>query len=421
MGQGTPIVEYNIPTGLGVVETGKFRRPDFNEVTACSHSLASGARRDEPKGLADFGPALRLGEVALVGENPTGLTNFDLARVGYVVADGSTSSTRVKEVSPVGSPKQWAVVTGTNLNKVNEALNHGLAQSTLNNYASQWRQFLIWALGNGIQALPADPAQVAVYLDKRIEEKGHKPSSLRMAASAIAFVHKTAEMSDPCASPVVKKTLRMATRKAGRSQRQAKALTAEAFEAIRSTACKPRPGRGGTLESDATATHRGNLDLALIGLMRDAMLRVSEATEITLKDLITEPDGTGRLLIRRSKTDLDGVGAVAFVSRETMQMLSLIRNDQDDDDRVFRLRPNQISRRIKQAAEAAGLGDGFSGHSPRVGMARDLARLGIELPSLMNAGRWRSPQMPAHYTRNESAGRGAVAQFHGHYSPRSCT
>ena len=79
---------------------------------------------------------------------------------------------------------------------------------------------------------------------------------------------------------------------------------------------------------------------------------------------------------------------------------------------VFGLRPNQISRRIKQAAQMAGLGDGFSGHSPRVGMARDLARVGIELPSLMNAGRWRSPAMPAHYTRNETAGKGAVAQFH---------
>ena len=47
-------------------------------------------------------------------------------------------------------------------------------------------------------------------------------------------------------------------------------------------------------------------------------------------------------------------------------------------------------------------------------MARDLARAGIELPSLMNAGRWRTASMPARYTRNEAAGRGAVAQLYGH-------
>ena len=47
-------------------------------------------------------------------------------------------------------------------------------------------------------------------------------------------------------------------------------------------------------------------------------------------------------------------------------------------------------------------------------MARDLARAGIELTSLMNAGRWRTAPMPAHYSRNEAAGKGAVAQFHGY-------
>ena len=41
-------------------------------------------------------------------------------------------------------------------------------------------------------------------------------------------------------------------------------------------------------------------------------------------------------------------------------------------------------------------------------------RAGIELPLLMNAGRWRSPAMPAHYTRNETAAKGAVAQFYGY-------
>ena len=200
--------------------------------------------------------------------------------------------------------------------------------------------------------------------------------------------------------------LRSATRKVGRGQKQAEALTAEALTVIRSTACAPRRGRGGRFESLDTARCRGNLDIALICLMRDAMLRVSEAADLTWRDIVTEADGTGRLLIRRSKTDSEGQGAVAFLSAPTMAALGSICCARSAADSVFGLRPNQISRRIKQAAQAAGLGDGFSGHSPRVGMAQDLARVGIELPSLMNAGRWRSPAMPAHYTRNESAGSG---------------
>ena len=245
-----------------------------------------------------------------------------------------------------------------------------MSLNTMKNYRIQWRNFIMWAVGKGIRALPAERVQVAAYLAERIEEHGHKPATLRAAAAAIAFVHRTAGLDDPCASLEVKRTLRSATRKAGRSQKQAEALTAEALTAIRSTACEPRRGRGGRFESLETARCRGNLDIALISLMRDAMLRVSEAAVLTWGDIVAEADGTGRLLIRRSKTDSDGEGAVAFLSAPTMTALRSICNLRLATDSVFGLRPNQISKRIKQAAQAAELGDGFSGHSPRVGMAR---------------------------------------------------
>ena len=167
------------------------------------------------------------------------------------------------------------------------------------------------------------------------------------------------------------------------------------------------------MESRATARRRGNVDMALISLMRDAMLRVSEAAALTWEDILPQPDGTGRLLIRRSKTDLEGEGVIVFLSAPTMERLAAIRNGAVAGVTVFGLHRSQMTKRIKQAARAAGLGAGFSGHSPRVGMARDLARAGVELPRLMTAGRWRSPNMPALYTRNETAGKGAVAQFYG--------
>ena len=133
---------------------------------------------------------------------------------------------------------------------------------------------------------------------------------------------------------------------------------------------------------------------------------------MTWVDIVTAADVTGRLLFRRSKTDSEGEGSVAFLSATTMTSLKTIRNGMVDTGSVSGLRPKQIARRIKQAAQAAGLGDGFSGHSPRVGMARELARFGIELPSLMTAGSSRTPAMPALYIRNETAGRGAVSQFY---------
>ena len=310
-------------------------------------------------------------------------------------------------------PSRLQGLTSADLANLDAVFGHEISWNTVTNYRVQWNNFIAWADEKGVPMLPADPVQVAAYLAERIQEYGHRPATLRVAASAIAFVHRNAGLDDPCSSPEVKKTLRCATRKAGKYQKQAEALTAEALAAIRSTAYKPRLGRGGRVESQETATCRANLDIALISLMRDAMLRVSEAASLVWEDVSEEADGTGRLLIRCSKTDAEGQGAVAFLSAETMDSLGLVREKNEGSERIFDLRPNQIADRIKKAAQAAGLGKGFSGHSPRVGMARDLVRAGIELPSLMNAGRWRSATMPAHYTRNEIAGRGAVAQYHG--------
>ena len=318
-----------------------------------------------------------------------------------------------------GAPAGWNLVdrgpsTGPDSWILDGLLDHDMARNTMCNYRAQWQSFITWALRRGIQAVPANPMQVAAYLEDRFEQHGHKPATLRMAAAAIAFFHRASGLDDPCASPDVKRAIRGATREAGRSQKQADALTAEALAVIRSTVFERRPGRGGKLETAREARRRGRVDIAMMSLMRDAMLRVSEAAALVWGDIRGEADGSGRLLIRRSKTDMAGEGAVAFVSASTMKILRTIRRSAGDGDSIFGLRRNQIAARIKQAARVAGLGHGFSGHSPRVGMARDLAKAGIELPRLMNAGRWRTPAMPAHYTRNESAGRGAVAQFHGY-------
>ena len=56
--------------------------------------------------------------------------------------------------------------------------------------------------------------------------------------------------------------------------------------------------------------------------MRDAMLRVSEAAAVKWEDIEVQPDGTGRLMIKRSKTDPEGEGAIAFISCHTMSSLS---------------------------------------------------------------------------------------------------
>ena len=116
----------------------------------------------------------------------------------------------------------------------------------------------------------------------------------------------------------------------------------------------------------------------------------------------------GRLSVRRSKTDQEGEGAVVYLSPQTMRELEAIRPDgQDGTEPVFALGPAQLSRRIAAAARAAGLGEGFSGHSGRVGLARRMTAKGAPTADVMRQGRWESPAMVASYTRGEAAGQAA--------------
>ena len=66
------------------------------------------------------------------------------------------------------------------------------------------------------------------------------------------------------------------------------------------------------------------------------------------------------------------------------------------------------SKPVQKAAEVEGF---ISGHSFRVGSAVSLAQAGASVVDMQNAGRWKSPQMPAHYAKAELAERGPVARF----------
>ena len=110
-----------------------------------------------------------------------------------------------------------------------------------------------------------------------------------------------------------------------------------------------------------------------------------------------------------------GQGAELFIGLDATAALVRIRPESAaPEGPVFGgLGGRAIADRIRRAARAAGIEGDFSGHSPRIGMARDLAASGASTTALMMAGRWRSERMPALYARGELAGRGPVARYHG--------
>ena len=188
----------------------------------------------------------------------------------------------------------------------------------------------------------------------------------------------------------------------GGPQRQAAPLHAEALAAIRATAFTRRRTRG---------------DVDQASVMRDGLLRVSEAAALRWGDVELAGDGSGRIRIPEAKTDQEAEGVVLYLGPAAAEALLAIRPEEaviDAVTPVFNLHPDTIRRRLQQAARAAGLPGwrDITGHSGRVGMAQDLSAAGFALPELMTAGRWKSPRMPARYTERQAAGRGAVAKYY---------
>ena len=213
-----------------------------------------------------------------------------------------------------------AVLGAERRRRVSDALGEAHSPGTRAVYRSHWSRWTEWANDLGIRTLPAAPVHLAAFLTDRADE-GCRPATLRAALAAIAFAHRAEGLDSPTEDEGVVTTMRGLGRMLGRGQRQAPGLTRDRLAAIRAVACLPRRGRGGRLETPEYARRRGLVDIALASVMRDGLLRRGEAAAATWSDVTWEPDGSGRLLVRRSKTDPEGIGTVLFLSRQAVDDL----------------------------------------------------------------------------------------------------
>ena len=123
------------------------------------------------------------------------------------------------------------------------------------------------------------------------------------------------------------------------------------------------------------AQARGAIDLAIIGVMADGGLRRSEAAALTWSDIEIWPDGSARITIRKSKNQTEP--ATVAVTDTTARALQDIQPDgADTSTPVFALTGQTLANRVHAAASAAGIGEGFGGHSGRIGMARRMVGQG---------------------------------------------
>ncbi len=244
--------------------------------------------------------------------------------------------------------------------------------------------------------------------------RGRAPSTASLVVSAVRFQAKATGAPSPV-GPVTNRVLagfRREGRKRGRGQ--VEGISWEMADIIAALIMAVEPG--------APAAFR---DAALVSIMSDAMLRVSEVAALRCSDIREDDGGAGLLTIHDSKTDQEGEGADLFLGALTMRrVLAWTTAAGFNSGPLFRpirvggvveagaLSSRSIRSIIQKRARQAGIdGARISGHSLRVGSAQSLALRGASLVELQQAGRWTSPRMPGRYVRGQHASRGPVARI----------
>ncbi len=258
--------------------------------------------------------------------------------------------------------------------------------------------------------LPADPKTIRAFIEDCVKA-GKKPATIKRYVATIARVHIAAGLLNPCSSEAVRLGLKKMGRETSSRQDQAHPLGWKEIKEFIDSA-------GVGLRADR--------ERAMLCVAYETLARRGELVALKVKDIDFHPDGTGIALIRRGKTDAEGQGRSAYLSRETVRWLKIwLDHAGISEGTVFRrligqhqiggpLNPGSIAPIFKRVAQWIGMPERFidqvSAHSTRVGATQDLAALDIDLAAITQAGGWKSPRMPLQYAEKINVGRSGMAR-----------
>ncbi len=276
------------------------------------------------------------------------------------------------------------------------------APNSLRAYAADWRDFSGWCADRQLEALPASPSTVGVYLADLAQRA--RVSTLGRRLVAIAAMHRRSGHDLDTRHPAIRDTLKGIRRVNGAAQvGKAPALIADVRKMVE------------TLDEGPKAVR----DRALLLIGFAGAFRRSELVGLDVADLDFARDGL-KVTLRRSKTDQDGLGRLVGVpygsNPETCPVRTLqawIAAAGIVEGAVFRpvsktgvvgagrLTDRVVALVVKATAEAAGLDPAkYAGHSLRAGLATSAAAAGASERSIMAQTGHKSVTMARRYIRS---------------------
>jgi len=279
--------------------------------------------------------------------------------------------------------------------------------NTVRVYKNALKRFVAWLDGQS-----PDDRMLADYVAYLYEKEDKSPATIALAVAAVNWLGKymgVGRISGVVTAEALSAVKRREAQRieAGEVKRrgQVKGLTWDDVDRV----CE-------YITSHPTV--KAFRDSALIQLMSDCLLRVSEAVAVNVSNLREKT-----LYIARSKTDQMGEGKHLYMTRATRNAVRrymdtagitdgalfrrILKGGKVTEDRLTASSARYI---IKGWAEKMRL-EGISGHSMRIGSAVSLMQAGASLVDLQTEGRWKDSRMPAHYADAVSAEQGAIARF----------
>lgn len=268
------------------------------------------------------------------------------------------------------------------------------------------RIFVAWCAEAGrSSALPVAAADAAAFVDAMAATR--RPATVARYVASLNHLHRAAELPQPGAAAPVRLALRRMRRRLGTRQLQAAPLVWAQLARI---------------VADLGETLPDLRDAALLLLAYDSMARRSEIAALDLGHLAIEGDGTGRLLIPRSKTDQEGRGDWRFLSAGTVaRIVRWTEAAGIAEGALFRplgraakhprLAGADVARIVARRARSAGFTLRVSAHSTRIGATQDALAHNLDTAAIQQAGGWKSPSMVARYGEKLAPARSAAAKL----------
>ena len=278
-----------------------------------------------------------------------------------------------------------------------EAVRAKVSDNTLKAYEHAALKLEVWLEGRAVS-----DAVLAEYI-RFLHAEGKSAATINLVVAAVKWMAGQHGLDNVVGDLTTQTLTSIRTGSKGRKRQQAAPLTWDEVERVCATA-----------ESSDTAA--GLRDAAMISLMSDCLLRISEAVAVNVEDI--KPDG---LLIGGEEGMQD---EALYICESTRQRIERYRRRAEIKSgalfRRIRFQKHVTEDRlgVKGAREAiqrwateVGIEGAISGQSLRIGSALSLAEAGANVKEMQQAGRWQDPTMPARYVREAPAEKSPVERY----------